>query len=270
MITEVLLVGAGNMGFAMLSGWIGSGRLDPADAAVVEPDPALRRRATELGVPAFAAAEDLPGKSKARLVVLAVKPQIMAGVVPLYRRFAETGSAFLSIAAGTRMALIEELLGDKVPVVRCMPNTPAAIGQGMMVTVANARVGPELAAFVDDLLAASGAVARIDDERLMDAVTAVSGSGPAYVFHFIECLTDAGIAAGLAPGTAGLLAMQTVYGAAMLAKESGEAPGALRRQVTSPNGTTAAALSVLMGEERLKRLVAEAVEAARRRAAELG
>ena len=151
-----------------------------------------------------------------------------------------------------------------------MPNTPAAIGKGMMVTVANAHVAQAAAAFVRDLLSASGRVAEIADEGLMDAVTAVSGSGPAYVFHFIECLTAAGEAAGLPADTARLLAMQTVYGAAALAAESGEEPGELRRQVTSPNGTTAAALSVLMGDDRLKTLVAEAVEAARRRSAELG
>jgi pyrroline-5-carboxylate reductase len=140
----------------------------------------------------------------------------------------------------------------------------------MMVTFANARVKPQDAAFIADLLAASGKVTSIADESLMDAVTAVSGSGPAYVFHFIECLTAAGEAAGLPAETAKLLAMQTVYGAAALAEASDEEPGELRRQVTSPNGTTAAALSVLMGEDRLKTLVTEAVEAARARGVELG
>ncbi len=166
--------------------------------------------------------------------------------------------------------------GDQVhctktaPLVRCMPNPPAAIGKGMMVVVGNSHVSPEARAFVDDLLSASGKVAGIDDEQLIDAVTAVSGSGPAYIFHFIECLTAAGESAGLPSDTAKLLAMQTVYGAAALAAESDEEPGRLREQVTSPNGTTAAALSVLMGEDRLKKLVGEAVEAARKRSVELG
>jgi pyrroline-5-carboxylate reductase len=168
------------------------------------------------------------------------------------------------------MATFEEILGERAPIVRCMPNTPAAIGKGMMVTFANGRVSDDTRKFVADLLSASGEVASIDDESLMDAVTAVSGSGPAYIFHFIECLTAAAESAGLPTETAKLLAMQTVYGAASLAAESGEEPGVLRQQVTSPNGTTAAALAVLMGEGRLKRLVTEAVEAARLRSIELG
>jgi pyrroline-5-carboxylate reductase len=151
-----------------------------------------------------------------------------------------------------------------------MPNTPAAIGKGMMVVVANANATAEAKAFVADLLSASGEVATIDDESLMDAVTAVSGSGPAYVFHFVEALTAAAAKAGLPNETAKLLAMQTVYGAACLAAESKEEPGVLRQQVTSPKGTTAAALEVLMSEDGLTKLLIKAVEAARLRSIELG
>jgi pyrroline-5-carboxylate reductase len=151
-----------------------------------------------------------------------------------------------------------------------MPNTPAAIGKGMMVVFANRNVAPATQEFVRGLLSASGEVTDISDESLMDAVTAVSGSGPAYIFHFIECLTAAGEKAGLPADKAKLLARQTVYGAACLAIESGEEAGRLREQVTSPNGTTAAALSVLMGEKRMEELVTEAVEAARARSVELG
>jgi pyrroline-5-carboxylate reductase len=176
----------------------------------------------------------------------------------------------VSIAAGTGTKVFEELLGPSAAVIRCMPNTPAAIGKGMMVMVSNTRVSSQAKDFVADLLSASGKVATIDDEALMDAVTAVSGSGPAYIFHFIEALTVASERAGLPAETARLLAMQTVYGAAALAAESGEDPGALRRQVTSPNGTTAAALGVLMGDDRLTKLLTEAVEAARLRSIELG
>jgi pyrroline-5-carboxylate reductase len=140
----------------------------------------------------------------------------------------------------------------------------------MMVVYAPAGTDERLRATVETLLAASGRVAWVEDESLMDAVTAVSGSGPAYVFHFIECLADAGVAAGLPAETARLLAMQTVYGAACLAADSSDDPATLRRQVTSPNGTTAAALEVLMGGDRLKDLVREAVEAARLRGIELG
>lgn len=269
MPVKVVLVGCGNMGYAMLAGWLASGRLAPQDVLVVEPTDVLRERAATLGVNAVADAGAIAEDVQPRLVIFAVKPQVILDIVPHYARFGGTAT-YLSVAAGTPMAAFERALGNSAAVIRCMPNTPAAIGKGMMVVVANAHVGEETSAFVRDLLAASGEVATIDDEALMDAVTAVSGSGPAYVFHFIECLTAAGQKAGLPADTAKLLAMQTVYGAASLAAESSDEPGELRRQVTSPNGTTAAALSVLMGENRLENLVSEAVEAARARSVELG
>ena len=266
----VVLVGCGNMGHAMLSGWLKSGKLKPHEVFVVEPNEALRARAAERGALAGASAAEMPRETAPTLVIFAVKPQVMRDVVPAYRRFAGMGATYLSIAAGTRIAVFEEILGSTAAIVRCMPNTPAAVGKGMMVTFANPNVTKEASAFVADLLSASGEVTSIADEGLMDAVTAVSGSGPAYIFHFIESLTAAGEAAGLPPETAKLLAMQTVYGAACLAKESSETPTRLREQVTSPNGTTAAALGVLMGGDRLKMLLTEAVEAARKRSVELG
>lgn len=269
MSVRLVLVGCGNMGFAMLEGWLRSGKLMPAEVVVVEPNEALRERAARLGAGTALAAGELPDGIDPTLVIFAVKPQVMRTVVPDYRRFSER-AAFLSIAAGVPIATMREILGDRAAIVRCMPNTPAAIGKGMMVTFANPLVTVETKAFVDELLAISGAVSEIASEDLMDAVTAVSGSGPAYVFHFIECLTAAGEAAGLPVETAKQLAMQTVYGAACLARESRDEPARLREQVTSPNGTTAAALSVLMGEDRLKRLITEAVEAARVRSVELG
>jgi pyrroline-5-carboxylate reductase len=256
MSVKLLLVGCGNMGFAMLDGWLRSARLMPPEVVVVEPTEALRDRAARLGATVFASAADLPG-------------DIDPTLVPDYARFAGS-SAFVSVAAGISVATIESLLGAGAAIVRCMPNTPAAIGKGMMVTFANPAVSDETKAYVAELLATSGAVAEIDDEGQMDAVTAVSGSGPAYVFHFIEALTAAAETAGLPPETGKLLAMQTVYGAACLAKESAEEPGRLREQVTSPNGTTAAALAVLMGDDRLTALVTDAVEAARARSVELG
>jgi pyrroline-5-carboxylate reductase len=267
---KLILVGCGNMGFAMLSGWLKAGRLEPGDVRVVEPGEALRRRVRDLKVEAVADASALPQALRPDLVMFAVKPQVIRAVVPAYRRFAASGATFLSIAAGTRIALFEELLGGNVPVMRCMPNTPAAIGKGMMVLVSNGRVAPAMDAFIEALMSASGRVARIGSEDLMDAVTAVSGSGPAYIFHFIECLAAAAEKAGLPAETAKLLAMQTVHGATCLAAESGEEPGRLREQVTSPNGTTAAALGVLMGGNRLRDLLVEAVEAARKRSVELG
>jgi pyrroline-5-carboxylate reductase len=268
MSKKVILVGCGNMGYAMLDGWLRTGRLKPSDVAVVEPADALRHRAAELGCAAVPAAADLATATPA-LVIFAVKPQVIREVVTEYKSFAGENTAFLSVAAGTRIATFEEILGKDVPLIRCMPNTPAAIGKGTMVVVGNGKVSADTMTFVTGLLSASGKVVSIDDEGLMDAVTAVSGSGPAYIFHFIECLTAAARAAGLPDDTAALLAMQTVYGAACLAAESREDPAVLRRQVTSPNGTTAAALDVLMGGDRLKSLLTEAVEAARRRSVEL-
>jgi len=270
MTVKVVLAGCGNMGYAMLAGWLKSARLAPAEVAVVEPNEALRDRAGKLGAMAVADAGELAADIAPVLVILAVKPQVIKDVTAGYKRFASTGTAFLSVAAGTGIATFEAILGDTTPIMRCMPNTPAAIGKGMMVLVDNGHVPPATTEFVKELLASSGRVATIDDESLMDAVTAVSGSGPAYIFHFIECLTAAAEKAGLPSETAKLLAMQTVYGAATLAAESDEEPGRLREQVTSPNGTTAAALNVLMGEDRLKNLLTEAVEAARQRGIELG
>jgi pyrroline-5-carboxylate reductase len=270
MNARVLLAGCGNMGYAMLAGWLKSGLLKGPEAFVVEPIPDLKDRAAALGAEVLSYARDIPTQLKPELIVFAVKPQVIREVATHYRRFVATGSTFLSVAAGTKIKAFEDILGADAPVIRCMPNTPAAIGKGMMVTVTNGKVAPAVMTFVDTLLAASGEVAAVESEDLMDAVTAVSGSGPAYVFHFIEALTAAAESAGLPRQTARLLAMQTVHGAAVLAFESQEDPGKLRQQVTSPNGTTAAALAVLMGEDRLKKLVGEAVEAARLRSIELG
>ena len=270
MTLKLVLVGCGNMGFAMLSGWLESGKLKAAEVFVVEPDEALRKRAAELGVKTGSTADDLAPASNPEIILIAVKPQVIREVLASYRQFGSAGTTFISIAAGTPIKTFEEILGANTPVLRCMPNTPAAIGKGMMVLYGNAHVTAEAQATIEDLLSASGEVARIGSEGLMDAVTAVSGSGPAYIFHFIECLTKAAETAGLAPDTARLLAMQTVYGAASLAAETRRDPAELRRQVTSPNGTTAAALDVFMGGDKLQNLVTEAVEAARRRSVELG
>ncbi len=266
---DVVLVGCGNMGYAMLAGWLKGGKLAAADVAVVEPHDGLRERAAGLGVTAVTDAAELPGGAPS-IIVIAVKPQVIKDVLAGYSGFGNGATTFVSVAAGTPIATFLAILGPQTPVLRCMPNTPAAIGKGMMVTFANESVTPQAAARIADLLSASGAVTSIPGEDLMDAVTAVSGSGPAYIFHFIEALTAAGMQVGLPADTAKLLAMQTVYGAASLAKDSSDEPGELRRQVTSPNGTTQAALNVLMGEDRLTRLLTEAVTAARDRGIELG
>jgi pyrroline-5-carboxylate reductase len=270
MTVKIVLVGCGNMGFAMLSGWLSAEKIANDEVFVVEPNDELRGRASELGCQVAAQPQAIPGDANPTLVIFAVKPQVIRDVVANYTDFARRKSTFVSIAAGTPVATFEEILGSDASILRCMPNTPAAIGKGMMVLFSNPHVAEATRDFVAGLLSANGEVATINDEGLMDAVTAVSGSGPAYIFHFIECLTAAAESAGLPQQTAKLLAMQTVYGAASLAAESREEPGELRRQVTSPNGTTAAALSVFMAEDRLKTLVTEAVEAARKRSVELG
>lgn len=257
------------MGHAMLAGWLGSGTLKLGEVAVVEPNEGLRQRAATLGAECHASAAGLAGLAP-RLVVLAVKPQVILDVARDYHDMAQAGASFLSVAAGTPMKALSGVLGERTPIIRCMPNTPAAINKGMMVLCDNGLVDDATNAFVEELLASSGKVARVADEEQMHAVTAVSGSGPAYIFHFIECLEAAGRKAGLDGETARLLAIQTANGAAALAASSVEEPGTLRKQVTSPNGTTQAALDVLMGDGRLEALVSEAVDAARRRSMELG
>lgn len=266
MTDTVLLVGCGNMGRAMLEGWLTA--RPTLRAHVVEPAPELRARASALGAAAVAARGDLPEGLRPDLIFLAVKPQVIASVLPDYAGFA--GAVFASVAAGVTVATLRAGLGGKAPVIRCMPNTPAAIGAGMMVCYATPEVDAGAKALTDALLSASGEVAWIDDEGLMDAVTAVSGSGPAYVFHLIETMAAAGAAAGLPADLSERLAKQTVMGAGRLAAESGVAPGRLREQVTSPNGTTAAALEVLMGPGGLKPLMERAVAAAKARGEELG
>lgn len=265
----IILVGCGNMGRAMLQGWLANGILQQGSVHVVEPNDCLRQLATNLGVQTHASAAALPKDFAPSLIIFAVKPQVMFEVTPAYEEFVSRGAAFLSIAAGVQTAKFEAALGAGTPIIRVMPNTPAAISKGMMVIYTNANVTDDQSAFVVQLMQASGEVALIDDEKLMDAVTAVSGSGPAYIFHFIEALRDAGIAAGLPEATAKLLAEQTIYGAACYAKDSDVEPGILREQVTSPNGTTAAALEVLMSDDGLTKLVSKAVAAAKKRSEEL-
>jgi pyrroline-5-carboxylate reductase len=270
MSKSVLLAGCGNMGFAMLKGWISSGALAPEKISVVEPNEALRARAQTLGVSAAMDVDGLKDGHHADVIIMAVKPQVMEKVLPGYQLYASGGATFVSIAAGIGIRTFLDILGDATAVIRCMPNTPAAIGKGMLAYYPNKSVTPEIEEFVRNLLSKSGRVAKVDDEALIDAVTAVSGSGPAYVFHFIECLTEAGVSTGLPREIAAELAMQTVMGAGALAAQSAETPTRLREQVTSPNGTTAAALEVMMGGGRMQKLVSEAVTAAHKRAIELG
>lgn len=264
----ILLVGCGKMGGALLRGWLRRG-IGAGDVHVVDPVEDSRSLARELGVSCDEAVGALPRDVAPGVVVFAVKPQITDGVVPAYAKFAGPGTVFLSIAAGRSIAYFEERLGEDASIVRTMPNTPAAIGHGISVACANGRVDGDGRSACDELLAAVGEVAWVEDEGLLDAVTATSGSGPAYVFLLVECLAEAGVKAGLPPDLAMRLARATVAGAGELARVSEEAPSELRRNVTSPGGTTAAALDVLMADDGMGRLLTRAVVAATRRSREL-
>jgi pyrroline-5-carboxylate reductase len=264
---QILLVGFGNMGQALARGWLAHGRA-AATVRVVEAAPLARAVAAELGL-AAAADFDSVGASHADVVVLAVKPNQLELVLPGAARCAAPSAVFLSIAAGKTLAQIATGLGQPFAVVRAMPNTPAAIGQGMTALVANAGVTAAQRALATELMAAVGAVAWLGDETQMDAVTALSGSGPAYVFLLIECLERAGVELGLEAALARQLAVATVAGSGRYAAIAAMEPGELRRRVTSPNGTTQAALDVLMSEPGLQALVMSAVRAAARRSREL-
>ncbi len=265
----LILVGCGKMGGAMLAGWLARG-VDPRSILVQDPGPppevvALLERHGLAAVPA------LPGlREQPSVIVVAVKPQAMDVVFPPVAALAGAATLVLSIAAGKSIASFERHLPPGTAVVRAMPNTPAAIGLGITVCCPNAAVTVAHRSTCDALLAAVGEVGWIDDERLMDAVTAVSGSGPAYVFLLAEALEKAAIAEGIAPPLARRLARATVAGSGALLRLSDLDAAELRKNVTSPGGTTAAALSVLMAAGGLEELMSKAVAAAAKRGRELG
>lgn len=263
-MADAILVGCGNMGFAMLEGWMKLG--GDTSFHVVEPNDALRERAAGIGAASYASVADVPQGLTPDLIFLAVKPQVMDQVAPDYARF--SGATFVSIAAGVTLSSLATWVGQDAAIIRTMPNTPSAIGEGMLVSYANAQVTSAMKNKTQELLAVSGKTGWVEEEGLIDAVTAISGSGPAYVFHFVECLAEAGTKLGLDADLSKTLALQTVAGSGLLARASETAPGTLREQVTSPGGTTAAALGVLMG--RLGPLLDEATTAARDRGRALG
>jgi len=263
----LLLVGCGKMGGAMLSGWCDSG-IAGAGITVVEP----------MGAPDFSArgdvtvvadASDLPADLDPEVVVFAVKPQQMDAVAPGYARFASGGTVYLSIAAGRTIGYFEGKLGRNAAIVRAMPNTPAAIGQGITVLCPNRNTAAAQAELCRDLMQAVGEAVVVEDESLIDAVTALSGGGPAYVFLLIECLSEAGVQAGLPAELAARLALVTVAGSGQLAMASSEPPSKLRENVTSPGGTTLEALKILMADDALQPLMTRAIAAATRRSREL-
>ncbi|MBV8826146.1 MAG: pyrroline-5-carboxylate reductase [Hyphomicrobiales bacterium] len=262
----IVLVGAGKMGSAMLDGWIALG-LSPSRVAVIEPQPsneisALAARGLKLN-PNPGAVPD------PAVIVIAVKPQVAAEVVPAAVPLMGPSTVVVSIMAGTRLASLERPLPAGTAVVRTMPNTPAAIGRGITVAVANPHVSSPQRELAHRLLTTIGTVEWVEDESLLDAVTAVSGSGPAYVFLLAETLAQAGAAAGLPTDLAARLARATVAGSGELLHRSPLDAATLRRNVTSPGGTTEAALAVLMGKDGLALVMQQAVAAATRRSREL-
>jgi pyrroline-5-carboxylate reductase len=262
----VVLLGCGKMGTALLEGWLARG-LAPAAVTVLEPSPSPRLLG--LAGEGLRLNADLPDAPV--VAVLAVKPQMMGAALPRLKALGGGGTLFLSIAAGTPIRALAAALGERSRIVRAMPNTPAAVGRGITALVGNAQAGEPGMALAEALMQAVGETVRLGAEADMDAVTAVSGSGPAYVFLMIEALAAAGEAEGLEVGLALRLARATVAGAGALAESSGSDPAELRVNVTSPGGTTAAALGVLMQEgDGLPALVRRAVAAAAARSRELG
>jgi pyrroline-5-carboxylate reductase len=238
-LPPLLLVGGGRMGAALLKGWQARG---VSACVVVDPSPGAAALAGG-DVTVLSAAGEIAADFRPAAVIFAVKPQAAAAVLPEYARFA--GAVFVSIMAGTTLTALGRLLGPGCDIVRAMPNTPAAVGQGFTVAVAGLGVPPAQRALADALLAATGALEWVDDEALLDPVTAISGGGPAYLFYLTELMERAALAHGIAPALARAMARRTIIGAAALLAASDEDATVLRAAVTSKQGTTEAALAVL-------------------------
>ena len=265
--SSLVLVGAGKMGGAMLEGWLAGG-LAPAATVVLDPHPsdAIRVLCAQRSI---ALNPDSGARKPPEALVLAITPQALAAVAPSIDPWLGPRTVLVSILAGKTVANLCAQLPRAAAVIRAMPNLPASVGRGATGAFANAETRDAQRAGADALLASVGQVEWLADENLIDAVTAVSGSGPAYVFHLAECLAEAGAAAGLPPDVAARLARQTLIGAGELLHRSPLPPSTLRQNVTSPGGTTAAALDVLTAKPNLRELVRDAVAAAKRRAGEL-
>lgn len=262
----LLLLGCGRMGSALLEGWLTRG-LPPAAFTVLEPNPSARLE--DLAAQGLRLNTDAPYAPA--VAVLAVKPQIMPAALPRLAGLGDGRTIFMSIAAGTPLRALGAALGEGTPIVRAMPNTPAGVGRGVTALVANAAVRDEDLRLAETLMQAVGQTVRLESESQMDAVTALSGSGPAYVFLMIEALAAAGEAEGLGPDLALRLARATVAGAGQLAEAADASPAQLRKDVTSPGGTTAAALKVMMDDrDGLTQLMRRTVRAAAARSRELG
>lgn len=254
----LVLLGCGKMGSAMLEGWLNGG-LNNQSVWIIDPAPSDWVQHTGCHIN-----DALP--ENPAIVIVAVKPQMMGEALPGLQALGNSDTLFVSIAAGTPISQFQAVLGDETPIVRAMPNTPAAVGRGITAIIGNDHSSAVHLDMAEQLLAAVGQVVRLENEEQMDAVTGVSGSGPAYVFHMIECMARAGAAEGLSPELAMTLAKATVAGAGALAEGANETPEQLRINVTSPNGTTQAGLEVLMDEKSgLPPLMSATVSAATQR-----
>ena len=259
----ILIVGLGKMGGALVNGWIAQD-IDPNKIHIVEPDPnqVMALDCETLNV--YQSPKEISNNFYPDIILFAIKPQIMDKVVPEYGRFKEK-STYISIAAGKNIAFFESLLGSDSSIIRTMPNTPASIGEGITIACGNKNTSQKCKNYFFYLFEAVGQTEWINDENLMDAVTAISGSGPAYVFLLAETLANAGESAGLSKNMAQKLSIQTIIGSSSMLKSSHQNPSVLRNNVTSPGGTTEAALSILMNEKGLNSLICEAVETAIKR-----
>jgi len=262
----IVLVGAGNMGGALLTGWLKSG-VAGSSVIVVDPGPSAPML-TMIAEAGATHATSLPEGIKAGVLFLALKPQVMEAVLPSLRHAVGPESVVVSVAAGKTLSFLEQHLGQAA-MVRAMPNTPAMVGRGVTGAYANAATDERRRQLVQNLLKVSGPVEWVPEEADIDAVTAVSGSGPAYVFYLVECMAEAGRKLGLQADLAMRLARETVAGAGELLHQLPDDASKLRQNVTSPGGTTAAALAVLMAEDGMQPLFDEAIAAARTRAQQL-
>lgn len=269
--SPLLLIGCGNMGRAMAIGWLRAG-LSPAHIYIIDPFASSDSVPAALDNHFVTSADKLPDGIRARAVVLAVKPQMMDETLGQVARFVDASTLVVSVAAGVTLKQLEGGIGGQGTYARVMPNTPAAIGEGISGITAGAGILEEDRRLTQELMHAVGETVWIDDEALMDSVTAVSGSGPAYVFHLVECMAAAGVHEGLSEEASMKLARQTLIGAAkLLDMEADVSASELRERVTSPGGTTAAALDVLMQPNSgLETLMSKAIHAARMRGKDLG
>lgn len=260
---KIILVGCGKMGPAMLAGWLVQG-VDINNVIAVDPV------AEEVfGIIPLRNNEEIPKDFEPDFIVFAVKPDMMENVCQNYKRFKRSNMLYISIAAGKNLSSLAEHISSDAAIVRAMPNLPAVISEGITIAIANEHVDLQQKEDCYSLFEAIGEFRWADDENLMDAVTAISGSGPAYLFYFMECFTEAAKELGLPDDMAELLAKQTIYGSVSLVERSGEPPASLREKVTSPGGTTEAALKILMAENGLKSLISKAANAAKNKAKEL-